>query len=65
MKRGVRVEKTHWDSLRYENDTELSATFWGREEQPQFSASVLFSVPRRPCLVVHVWRYRLQIGWMP
>ena len=63
----MRGQKTEWPhAAELEPEMELDANLM-TEDQPQFGLSVLWSGTSvtKPCLIIHLWRRRIQVGWMP
>lgn len=60
----MELKKTTWDWREGGNDLAESHDVM---EQPGFGFQLIWNEPHilyKPCLVLHFWRWRLQIGWL-
>ncbi len=56
----MEIEKIGWQE-EYKTDPGVTAF---RAEPPAIGIEVLFIETWKPCMVVHLWRWRLQAGWI-
>lgn len=65
----MRLEKSEYmdTELKEMGGTNKFYTFGSNYEQPEFGIHLMWNEPKRlwkPALVINLWRYSLQIGWL-